>query len=158
MGLLMDLIAGQTREALLAIRVEDWAGLDDPGRFAAHLSLGGGLDPVWLDLFAEAARQARDASEPGSFLEACHPLPGPVGGDVGERTVERVDRGWVESVARLPDTVLDGVAARWVDLIEREEVDVDAEDKPMLRSLVTDLVLFARRATAAPDVLFAWSL
>jgi len=52
----MDLVAGDEREILLAIAVDDWAGFDDRGRFDAHLSLGGGLDPTWLDLFAEAIR------------------------------------------------------------------------------------------------------
>ena len=47
----MDLVAGDERAILLAISVEDWSGLDDHARFDAHLSLGGGLDPTWLDLF-----------------------------------------------------------------------------------------------------------
>src|SRR4029453_15398946 len=52
MGALMDLIAGQEKDILLAIAVDDWAGLRDRDRFDAHLSLGGGLDPTWLDLFS----------------------------------------------------------------------------------------------------------
>jgi hypothetical protein len=48
----MDLVAGDERSILLAISVDDWAGFDDPTRFDAHLSLGGGLDPTWLDLFS----------------------------------------------------------------------------------------------------------
>lgn len=160
MGVLMDLVAGETREVLLAISVDDWAGLDDAARFPAHLALGGGLDPVWLDLFAEAARSVSSAPGPGSFLEACYPLddPGLAGPGVGERTVERVARGWVDAVARLPEARLDRLAGRWIDLIEREEVEVDAEDKPMVRALAGDLVRFARAARIAPDILFAWSL
>ncbi|HEX8939000.1 MAG TPA: hypothetical protein VF763_02465 [Candidatus Limnocylindrales bacterium] len=160
MALLMDLVAGDAREVLLALSVEDWAGLDDPDRFAGHVGLGGGLDPVWLDLFAEAARSVAPGPGPGSFLEACYPLadPGLPGPTAGERTVERVSAAWVEAVARVPDDRLDRLAAAWVDLVEREEVDVDPDDKPMLRALAGDLVRFARTAVGAPDVLFAWSL
>ena len=56
MSRLMDLVAGDAREILLVIGTDDLAALDEPGRFAAHLPLGSGLDPTWLDLFAEAAR------------------------------------------------------------------------------------------------------
>ncbi|MFN8630822.1 MAG: hypothetical protein U0838_11035 [Chloroflexota bacterium] len=52
----MDLIAGDQRDIVLALAVGDMAGLDDPDRFTAHLSLGGGLDPTWLDAFSEAVR------------------------------------------------------------------------------------------------------
>jgi hypothetical protein len=48
----MDLVTGDAREILPAIGVDDWAGLRDPARFAAYISLGSGLDPTWLDLFA----------------------------------------------------------------------------------------------------------
>ena len=37
MAALMDLVAGNSREILLAIAVDDWAGLDDPSRFPASL-------------------------------------------------------------------------------------------------------------------------
>ena len=56
MGARMDLIAGDAREILLVIGLDDLLAFDDPARFDAHLSLGGGLDPTWLDLFAEATR------------------------------------------------------------------------------------------------------
>ena len=62
MAALMDLVAGDAREILLAITIEDWAGLDDRSRFDAHLSLGGGLDPTWLDLFSEAVRSVTGRS------------------------------------------------------------------------------------------------
>ena len=38
MGVLMDLIAGDAREILLAISVDDWAGLRDRSRFVAYIS------------------------------------------------------------------------------------------------------------------------
>jgi len=56
MGSLMELVAGESRDILLALSIDDLDGLDDPDRFAAHLPLGGGLDPTWLDLFSEAVR------------------------------------------------------------------------------------------------------
>ena len=160
MGLLMDLVAGDTREVLLALSVDDWSGLDDRSRFPAHLALGGGLDPIWLDLFAEAARVVTPGRGPGSFLEACYPLDDPrlPGPDAGERTVERVSRNWVEAVARVRDDQLDRLAGRWIELIDREEVEIDPEDKPMLRALVGDLIGFARAAASGTDVLFAWTL
>jgi hypothetical protein len=61
-------------------------------------------------------------------------------------------------VALLPDSYLDRVAARWIDLIDSQECDVDPEEKPMLRELAGDFVTFCRRAQGAEDVLFAWSI
>jgi hypothetical protein len=156
MGALMDLVAGDSREILLAIAVDDWAGLSDPGRFDAHIALGGGLDPTWLDLFSEAARGVTGADEPADFLDARRDLEGP--GDIGDRTVERVDPAWVEAVARIPDSAVDALAGRWVDLVEEELGELPREEKPWIRSLAGDLVRFARAADRSPAVLFAWSL
>jgi hypothetical protein len=153
---LMDLVAGDSREILLAITVDDWAGLADPSRFDAHLSLGGGLDPTWLDLFSEAARTTTRRDEPGSFLDARRELEGP--GDVGDRTVERVDPEWVTAVARIEDREVDALAGRWIDLIEEELGDLPSEEKPWIRSLAADIVAFARAADRSPSVLFAWSI
>lgn len=158
MAALMDLIAGSTREILLAISVDDWPGLQDRQRFEAYVSLGGSMDPIWLDLFSQAARDVTGSSEPGSFERACYPLEGIGGPLVGDRTVERISRSWIEAVALIPDGRIDRVASRWIDLIDREETTVDPEDKPMLRALTADLVAFARGAEPAEDVLFAWSL
>ncbi len=156
MAALMDLVAGESREILLAIAVDDWAGLDDRSRFDAHLALGGGLDPDWLDLFGEAARTVTDRDEPGSFLDARRELDG--AGDVGDRTVERVDAAWVAAVAAIPDESLDALAGRWIDLLDDELGELPAEEKPWIRTLVGDLVRFARDAAVSPSVLFAWSL
>jgi hypothetical protein len=155
-GTLMDLVAGDTREMLLAISVDDMAGLSDRGRFVAHLALGAGLDPTWLDLFSEACRSATGSAEPGDFLDARRDLDGP--GDLGERTVERVDRTWLEAVAQLSDHDLDRIAGRWIDLLGDELGELPGEEKPWIRQLAGDLVEFARSAKAAPDVLFAWSI
>ena len=107
----MDLVAGEGREILLAIAVEDWAGLSDENRFAAHVSLGGGLDPTWLDLFSEAVRAVTGRDDPTDFIDARRELDGP--GETTERTVERVDPGWVSAIARLEDRHIDAVADSW---------------------------------------------
>src|SRR6476661_11073102 len=101
MAALMDLIAGDEKDILLAITVDDWLGLQDSDRFDAHLSLGGGLDPTWLDLFSEAVRAVTGREEPRDFLDARTELEGPE--DAGERTIERVDPAWVTAIARLGD-------------------------------------------------------
>jgi hypothetical protein len=156
MTALMDLIAGENRDMLLALSVDDWAGFGDRRRFDAHLSLGGGLDPTWLDLFSEAVRTITGDDEPGDFLDARGDLEGPA--DVGERTVERVDLRWVAAVARIPDEDLGAVAGRWIELIEEELGALPQNEKPWIRTLVGDLIRFARDAEASSAVLFAWSL
>jgi hypothetical protein len=153
---LMDLVAGDDREILLAIAVEDWAGLADRDRFAAHVSLGGGLDPTWLDLFSEAVRVVTRRDDPTDFIDARRELEGP--GEGGERTVERVDPSWVSAVARIGDRYVDAVAARWIELVEEDLGDLPREEKPWIRQLAGDLVAFARAADEAPTVIFAWSL
>jgi len=134
MGALMDLVAGDSREILLAIAVDDWRGLADPTRFDAHLSLGGGLDPTWLDTFSEAVRAVTNAEQPRDFLDARSELDG--GGEAGERTVERVDPAWVTAIASLRDRDIDAVAGRWIDLVEEDIGEVPREEKPWIRSLV----------------------
>jgi hypothetical protein len=153
----MDLIAGDAREILLAIGIEDWAGLHDPRRFVAYISLGGGMDPAWLDLFSRAARETAGSHVPAPFTESSHPLEGRQA-QLSERTIERVEPDWIDDVALLPDGRLDPIAARWIDLIDGEECPVEPDDKPMLRELAGELVQFCRRAAGAEDVLFAWSI
>jgi hypothetical protein len=152
----MDLIAGEPREILLAIAVDDLASLDDRSRFDAHLALGGGLDPTWLDLFSEAARVVTGRAEPGDFLDARRDMERSA--DVGERTVERVDPAWIAAIARIPDQKLDAVTGRWIELVEEEVGDLPSEEKPWIRQLAGQIVDFARHAGAAPAVVFAWSL
>jgi len=156
MGFLMDLVAGETREILLAISVEDWAALDDPDRFEAHLSLGGATDPTWLDLFSEAIRAVTGGDEPTDFIDARRELDDL--GDVGERTLERVDPAWVTAVARVADGEVDAIAGRWIDLLAEELGDMPREEKPWIRSLAGELVAFCRRADLSPAVILAWSL
>lgn len=157
MGTLMDLIAGDTREILLAVAVDDWEGLRDRARFPAHLALGAGLDPTWLDLFAEAVRSVNGSSRPIDFLDACSELDGPA--DAGDRTVERVDRDWLDDVARVGDHQLDAVTGHWIDLLDEAFGELmPSEEKTWIRRLAAEIVGFARGSAGAPDVLFAWSL
>jgi len=161
MAVVMDLVAGDAREILLAIGVDDWEGLRDSRRFSAYLPLGGRMDPSWLDLLSSAARDVTGDDAPGSFSEACCPLEDRhlerLRGSV-DRTIERVDTHWVDDVALIPDCSFDAIAGRWIELIELEECEVEPDDKPMIRTVVSDLVDFCRRAQTAEDVLLAWTL
>jgi len=154
---LMDLVAGDAREILLAIGTDDLASLDDRRRFRAHLALGGGLDPTWLDLFSEAARAVTGQPEPVDFLDARLELEGP-GPNEGDRTIERVDPAWITAVARIGDGSVGAIAGRWIDLVEEELGMLPREEKPWIRDLAAQVVEFCRAADAAPDVLFAWSI
>lgn len=157
---LMDLVAGDAREILLAIGTGDLAGLDDRRRFPAHVALGGGLDPTWLDLFAEAARSVVGGDGPGDFLDARIEIEGRA--DDEDRSIERVDPAWITAVARIPDARVGAVASRWIDLVEEELGTLARDEKPWIRDLAGRLVAFCRAADRAaagrsPDVLFAWS-
>ena len=156
MGALMDLIAGDAREILLVLTVEDWAALADRSRFDAHLSLGGGLDPTWLDLFSEAIRSVTGGDAPSDFIDARRELEGP--GQLAERSIERVDPAWLGAVARLPDKDVDAVAGRWIDLVEEDLGELPREEKPWIRELAGQIVTFARAADRSQDVIFAWAL
>jgi len=155
MGAQMDLVAGDPREILLAITMDDWAGLADRSRVDAHLSLGGGLDPTWLDLFSEAVRTVTDSDEPVDFIDARHELEG---AQMTERSVERIDRAWLEVIARLADRDVDAIAGRWIDLVEEDLGELPRDEKPWIRQLAGEIVRFARDSDRSPDVLFAWAL
>ena len=156
MGALMDLIAGDAREILLVLTVEDWAALADRSRFDAHLSLGGGLDPTWLDLFSEAIRTVTGRDTPADFIDARCELEGP--GQLAERSIERVDPAWLRAVALLGDREVDAVAGRWIDLVEEDLGELPREEKPWIRELAGQIVGFARAADRSQDVIFAWAL
>ena len=156
MGLVMDLVAGDIRQILLAVAVDDLASFDDQAKFPAHLSFGGMIDPTWLDLFSQAARAVSNRDVPIDFLDARSELPGPE--DAGGRTVERIDPGWITAIARLDDRDLDAVAGRWIDLLEEELGDLPREEKPSIRTFAREIVDFARSADRAPAVILAWSL
>jgi hypothetical protein len=152
----MDLIAGDSREILLAITIDDWHAFNDRDRFDAHLSLGAGLDPTWLDLFSEAARTVTGNDEPQDFLDARRDMDTPPA--AGDRTIERVDPAWITAVARIPERHLSAVASRWIDLVEEELGDLADDEKPWIRTLAGEVVRFARESEDAATVLFAWSL
>lgn len=156
MGFLMDLVAGDSREILLAITMDDWAGLDDSTRFDAHLALGGAMDPTWLDRFSEAVRSVTGSDEPDDFIDARREMDGP--GDVGERTVERIDPSWITAVARVQDDHVGPIAGRWIELVEEEIGPLPREEKPWIRQLAAGIVALARKAGLSPAVILAWSL
>jgi hypothetical protein len=156
-GVLMDFVAGEAREILLAIGVEDWASLRDPTRFVAYISLGRSMDLTWLDLFAQAIREVSGGESPAAFSDSTYALESRLA-SLSERTVERVDPDWIDDLATVPEGSLDRIAARWIDLIDCEECNVDPDEKPMLRQLAGDLISFCRRAEGAEDVLFVWSI
>jgi hypothetical protein len=155
-GLVMDLVAGDSREILLAVAVDDLASFDDRSRFPAHLTFGGAIDPTWLDLFSQAIRVALGRDEPRDFLDARAEVEGP--GDAGDRTVERIDPTWITAIARLSDRDIDAVTGRWIDLLEDELGDLPREEKPSIRTFAREIVEFARAADRAPAVILAWSL
>lgn len=151
----MELVAGPAPEILLVVATEDRAVLADRTRFPAYLSLSGGMDPTWLDLFAEAARAATDQDVPTDFIDARIEL-GAI--DVPAPSVERVDPSWVTAVASIPDVALDALAGRWIDRLEEELGDLPREEKPWIRDLAGRVVQFCRAADRAPDVVFVWEL
>ncbi|MBI2782208.1 MAG: hypothetical protein HYX55_10500 [Chloroflexi bacterium] len=156
MGLVMDLVAGDSREILLVVAMDELAAFDDRGRFPAHLAFGGAIDPTWLDLFSQAVRSVSGRDEPRDFLDARAELDGP--GEAGDRTVERIDPTWIDAIARLDDHDLDAVTGRWIDLLQDEIGDFPREEKPAIRKFAGDIVAFARAADHAPAVILAWSL
>ncbi|MEO8273729.1 MAG: hypothetical protein ABI620_06660 [Chloroflexota bacterium] len=156
MGLIMDLVAGDSREILLVIAMDELASFDDTERFPAHLTFGGAIDPTWLDLFSEAVRAVSGRDEPRDFLDARSELDGP--SDAGERTLERVDPAWIGAIARLDDRDIDAITGRWIDLLEEEVGDFPREEKPSIRTFARQIVEFARAADRAPAVILAWSL
>ena len=155
MGSLMDLVAGDTRDIVLALSIDDVAAFEDHDRFVAHLPLGGGLDPTWLDLFAEAVRSVTGLDDPTDFLDARTELDGAA--SQTERIVERVDPEWIEVVAQVPDDRLGALAGRWIEFLEEELGLLPREEKPWIRDLAERIVAFCRASTGARDVVFAWA-
>jgi len=155
MSSLMDLVAGDARDIVLALSVDDTAAFDDPDRFVAHLPLGGGLDPTWLDLFSEAVRSVSDNEGLLDFLDARTELEGVAAST--ERILERVDPDWIEVVAGLADEQLGALAGRWIELLEEELGLLPREEKPWIRDLAGRIVAFSQASRGARDVVFAWA-
>ena len=153
----MELVAGEAREVLVVVSLDESRdAFHDRGRFDAYLALGGGVDPTWLDLFAEAVRTVTDQDGPPDFLDARLDLG--TAEPLSEITVERVDPAWIDTIARLPDSSLDGIAGRWIDRLEEEFGPIASEEKPWIRDLAGQVVGFCRAADRAPDVIFLWAL
>jgi hypothetical protein len=157
MGSRMELVAGHARDVLVVVGTGEEGAFRDRGRFRAYLSLSGGLDPTWLDFFAEAARAATDLDGPADFIDARTELGGS-DDPSGTLTIERVDPGWVSAVARISDEARGAIAGRWIDRLEEELGPLPGEEKPWIRELVGQVIAFCRAADRAPDVLFVWSL
>ena len=151
----MDLVAGDVRDIVLALSIDDVKAFEDPDRFVAHLPLGGGLDPTWLDLFAEAVRSVTGFEDLTDFLDARIELDGSAA--QVERIVERVDPAWVETVAQVPEERLGALAGRWIELLEEELGLLPREEKPWIRDLAGRIVAFCRDSTGARDIVFAWA-
>ncbi len=151
----MDLVAGDVRDIVLALSVDDMAAFDDPDRFVAHLPLGGGLDPTWLDLFSEAVRSVTGSEELEDFLDARSELEGAAS---VERIVDRVDPAWIEEVAaasrrrswvRWPDA--GSSCSRRSSGCSRARRSRGSGTSPGASSRSR------RAATGARDVVFAWA-
>jgi len=152
----MELIAGDAQDILVVLGAAEVGGtIPDRDRYHAHLPLGGGIDPTWLDLFAEAARVTLDADAPSDFIDARIELRA---SDDEALTIERVDPMWISAVARIPDTSIDAVAGRWIDRLEEEMGSLPGEEKPWIRDLAGQVIAFCRTADRAPDVVFVWAL
>lgn len=158
MAIRMELVAGDVPEILGLVETDDRAALADPTRFAAYLSLSGGMDPTWLDLFAESARLATDRETPSDFIDARIDLGVPDGGSGSARTVERVDPAWISAVAAIPDASLGALAGQWIDRLEDELGELPSEEKPWIRELAGRVVAFCRAADQGADVVFVWEL
>lgn len=150
----MELFAGDVREILAVLATEDVGGAREHQHVRAHLPLSGGMDPTWLDFFAEAVRVALDSDAPSDFIDARIEL----GGARESLTIERVEPGWISAVARIPDSSIDAVAGRWIDRLEDEIGILPAEEKPWIRELAGEVVAFCRTADQAPDVVFVFGL
>jgi len=158
MGARMELVAGDVNDILVIVGSGDHGAFAEPDRFHAHLELGGGMDPTWLDMFSEAARGSYDSDGPMDLLDARTELDGPDSDEQSGLIIERVDPGWVTAVARIPDTAVDALTGRWIDRIEEELGSLPSEEKPWIRELAARIVQFCRTADRAPDVIFVWSL
>lgn len=151
----MELIAGDARDILVVLGAAEIGVTPERERYHAHLPLSGAIDPTWLDLLSEAIRSALDADAPADFLDSRVELGG---AGEGALTIERVEPGWVTTVARTPDAAIDGVAGRWIDRLEEEFGPISAEEKPWIRDLVGQVIAFCRTADRSPDVIFVWAL
>ena len=155
MAMRMELVAGDVPTILGVLTSDERGALSDPKRFSAYLSLSGGIDPTWLDLFSESARIATELDQPIDFIDARIDLGA---SDADGRTIERVDPAWISAVAAIPESVLGSLTGRWIDRIEDELGELAREEKPWIRDLAGRVVGFCQAADRAADVVFIWEL
>ena len=155
MAMRMELVAGDVPSILGVLSNDQRGAVSDPNRFPAYLSLSGGIDPTWLDLFSESARVATELDQPIDFIDARIDLGA---SDPDGRTVERVDPAWISAVAAIPEAFLGSLTGRWIERIEEELGELAREEKPWIRDLAGRVVGFCRAADRAGDVVFIWEL
>ena len=149
----VDLLAGDPREILLVLALEDEA-IRDHGALDAHLSVPAWVDGDGLDAFAAAVRDAAGSDGPAPFADACTPFDGPDW--AGGRSLARLDPAWLAAVASVADDRLDAVAARWRRLLEgRPGLPTAPLDEAATRVEAARIVEFARLAAGSPAVLLA---
>jgi hypothetical protein len=151
----MELVAGSAPEILALVGGEPPDAALHVARGEAYLSMSGGMDPTWLDLFAEAVRTTTDLAL-ADFIDARIALGPPE--PAGAVSVERVDPAWISIVATIPDRWLDAITGRWIDRLGEELGPLASDEKPWIRDLTGRLVDFCRDADRAPDVVFVWAL
>lgn len=155
MGSRMELVAGSAPDILVLVASQAPGDTLGDARSDAYLSLSGGMDPTWLDLFADAVRATTDLVL-ADFIDARIELgPAEPGRTV---SVERVDPTWVSAVATIPERRLDAITGRWIDRLGEELGPLASDEKPWIRDLAGRLVGFCRDADRAPDVVFVWAL
>ena len=145
----MDLVAGDARDVVLVLSVDDPGAFVDPDRFTAHLPLGGGLDPTWLDLFSEAVRSVTGHDEPVDFLDARTELDG--AGRLGRADRRAGRRGLGRGGRRRPGRPRTGPSpARWIELLEEELGLLPREEKPWIRDMAGRIVGVLAAGRPAP--------
>ena len=151
----MDLVAGDARDIVLALSIDDVAAFEDRDRFVAHLPLGGGLDPTWLDLFAEAVRSVTGLDDLADFLDARTELEGAAA--QAERIVERVDPSGSRRWRRCPTSGWARWPAAGSSSWRRSWACCHARRSPGSGTWRSGSSPSARAATGARDVVFAWA-
>ncbi len=121
-----------------------------PARFDAHLSLGGGLDPTWLDLFC---RGGADRAPAATSRPTCSTRASSSKGPARRRAIgpiERIDPTWISArrprPRRAPSTPSPAAGST---SSKRSSACCRREEKPWIRDLAGQVVRFCRRADRA---------
>ena len=155
MGSLMDLVAGDARDILLALSVDDIGRVRRAGPVRRAPAARRRARPDLARPVLRGRAVGDRAGRPGRLpRRADRPRRRP---GERERIVERVDKAWIAAVAGVPDELLGALAGRWIGLLEEELGLLPREEKPWIRDLTAQIVDFARRSDSARDVVFAWA-